>query len=135
MKSFGRVRLLVATLGSPLAWVLHLNGSYLIVAAWCSSGMTGMSLVLGVWTLLCAAIAVVSGVVAVRLWRYGQEQLRHDAEPGTGGTWDARFGERGARFAFLAVVSIGAAAMFTWLIVLQGLPPIFTPGCWAGTGP
>jgi hypothetical protein len=41
-------------------------------------------------------------------------------------------GERGARFSFLAAMSIGEAVLFTFLIVLQGLPPLFTPPCWAG---
>ena len=128
-------RVAFAVTAAPVAWTLHLMGSYVIVALWCSAGWSGFHLALALWTLLCAALGIAGGVSGLRLWRAGKEVLREDAEPGTPQPWDARFGERGARFAFLAVMSIAGAGLFTYLIILQGLPPLFAPACWAGTSP
>ena len=44
-------------------------------------------------------------------------------------------GERGARAVFLVVVALFMSGMFTYLIVLQGLPPLFTPICPATVAP
>ena len=44
-------------------------------------------------------------------------------------------GERGARTVFLAVLALFMAAIFAYLIVLEGLPPLFTPTCPATTTP
>lgn len=127
-----RARMIIAITGSPLAWTLHLMASYLLVTVWCSMGWSGLSLAIGVVTVVCGALAVGSGVVAVGLRREGQAMRERDREPGTASGWEARMGERGARVSFLAVMSIGAAVLFTFLILLQGLPPFFTPPCWAG---
>ena len=126
-------RVAFAVMASPVAWTLHLMGSYLIVALWCSAEWDGYHLALGVWTLLCAALGIVGGISGLRLWREGRTVLREDAEPGTPQSWDSRFGERGARFAFLAVIAVASAGLFTYLIILQGLTPLFAPACWAGT--
>lgn len=127
-----RFRVIAAVVGSPVAWTLHLMASYVMVAAWCAEEWGGLRLALAVITLVCAALAVASGFVALGLWREGQAILRRDAEPGSPEGWAARMGERGARVSFLAVMSLGGALLFTYLIVLQGLPPLFTPACWAG---
>ncbi len=125
--------MIAAGAGAPLAWTLHLMGSYVIVTLWCAAELGGLPLAIGLVTLICAALSVVSGVLAWRLWREGQAMLERDAEPGRPEGWDARMGERGARVSFLAVMSIASALLFTFLIILQGLPPLFTPPCWAGT--
>ena len=127
-----RFRMIVAVVGSPIAWTLHLMGSYILVTVWCSLGWGGLSLAIGVVTVACAALAIWSGAVALGLRREGQAMLERDREPGTASGWEARMGERGARISFLAVMSIGSALLFTFLILLQGLPPLFTPPCWAG---
>lgn len=128
-------RLLVALVGSPLAWTLHLFAAYAIVALWCANGWGGVGAAIGVLTALCAAAAVGSGALAVGLRRHGQAALHWDPEPGVPEPWDARLGERGARAVFLSVVAVFMAVIFTLLIVLQGLPPLFTPACPAGTVP
>lgn len=129
------LQLLAALVGSPLAWVVHFNGIYLIVAAWCAERWAGLGVAVAVLTAACAAAAIASGVLAFRLWRRGQSALLSDAEPGGPEPWDARMGERGARGVFLAVIAVFMAAIFTWLILLEGLPPLFAPHCRAGTGP
>ncbi|HYD55034.1 MAG TPA: hypothetical protein VEA99_20525 [Gemmatimonadaceae bacterium] len=127
--------LLGALLGSPLAWVVHLNGAYVIVALWCAERWPGTGIAVGVLTALCVAACAASGLLAVRLWRTGQRLLATDEEPGEPGSWDARMGERGARGVFLAVVALFMAALFGYLVLLQGLPPVFAPHCKPGLGP
>lgn len=127
-----RFRMLAAVVGAPLAWTLHLMASYVMVAAWCAAEWGGLRMALAITTLVCAALAAGSGLAAVALWRDGQAMLRRDAEPGDPEGWSSRMGERGARISFLAAMSIGAALLFAFLILLQGLPPLFTPACWAG---
>lgn len=131
-ESPSRSRILAAIVGAPLAWTLHLMVSYVMVAAWCAAEWGGLRVVLAVTTLICAVLAVGSGVAALALWREGQAMLRRDAEPGDPEGLSSRMGERGARISFLAAMSIGGAVLFAFLILLQGLPPMFTPACWAG---
>ena len=127
--------LLVALLGSPLAWVVHLLASYLIVAMWCAARWDGIGVAIAGITLLCAAGAIASGALALRRWRHSRAGLGRDNEPGVPGSWDDRMSERGARVVFLSVMGLFMAAVFTWLIVLQGMPPLFASACPATTIP
>ena len=127
--------LLLAFFGAPVAWTVHLLGGYLAVVVWCAMGWGGLGIAVAVLTIVCAAGAAAAGFGALRVWRRGQASLESDEEPGGPGPWDARMGERGARTAFLGVTAIFMAAIFTWLILLQGLPPVFAPACPAGTTP
>ena len=122
-------RLLLALLGSPLAWTVHLLAGYLVVTVWCSSGWSGADEIIGILTVVCAGAAAASGVLGFRLWRQGQGVLLSDEEPGGPDSWDSRLGERGARAAFLAVLGLFMGALFAYLIVLQGLPPLYAPTC------
>jgi hypothetical protein len=122
-------RLLLALLGSPIAWTVHLLASYLVVTLWCSSGWSGADLMVGILTLVCTVAAIASGVLAFRLWQQGQRVLLTDAESGGPEPWDSRMGERGARAAFLAVLALFMGGLFAYLIVLQGLSPLFAPTC------
>ena len=92
-----RGAILFALFGSPVAWTLHLLGSYLIVSVWCATRWNGMPVAVAVFTLACALTAAASGVVALRGWRRSRATLRSDREPGEPEGWDARMGERGAR--------------------------------------
>ncbi len=105
--------------------------SYLAVALWCSTQWRGLGVAIAVLTVLCAVAALASAVLAFRLWRRGQRALLADAEPGVPESWDARLGERGARAAFLALLALFLDALFAYLILLEGLPPVFTPSCHA----
>ncbi len=127
--------LLVALLGSPVAWTVHLLASYLIVAVWCAARWGGVGVAIAVITIVCAGAAVATGVLATRRWHRSRAELAHDAEPGVPGSWDDRMSERGARIVFLSVMSLFLAVTFTFLIILQGLPPFFAPACPAVTMP
>jgi hypothetical protein len=100
--------LLLALLGSPVAWVAHLLLSYLIVTLWCSSKWAGVELAIGILTLVCAVAALAAGVLAYRLWKQGPA---------------------GTTAAFVAVLGLLMSALFGFLIVLEGLPPLFARVC------
>lgn len=127
--------LAIALALSPIAWVVHLLGGYVTVALWCASAWRGAGGAIAALTVLCGAAAVGGGVLGVRVWRRGQEFLREDEEAGTPEPWDGRMGERGARTAFLGMMAIFMAAIFALLIMLQGLPPLFTQACPPSEGP
>ena len=127
--------LLGALLGGPVAWVVHLNAAYVIVALWCAEGWRGVGVAIGVLTALCALLCLWSAVLAVRLWREGQRLLANDEEPGHPDSWDSRMGERGARGVFLAVIALFMAGLFGLLVLLQALAPVFAPHCKPGMGP
>lgn len=128
-------RLVAALLGAPVAWVLHLNGAYVLVALWCAEGWRGATLAVAALTVVCLALCVVSAILARRQWRRGQAALQADAEPGVPQSWDARMGERGARGSFLAVLALFMAALFALLVLLQAVPPFVVPHCKPGLGP
>lgn len=128
-------RIVLALLGSPIAWVVHFLGTYLVVALWCAARWPGVRVAIVLFTALALIPSIAAGVLAFRLWRHGQAALLQDAEPGGPEAWDARMGERGARMSFLAVVSLFMAAVFTLLIFLEGLPALFTQACPATTMP
>jgi hypothetical protein len=128
-------RLLLALLGAPLAWLVHLSASYVVVALWCANGWRTGTIALLVLTALGVVAALATGVLAWRLWGRGRAHLVGDAEPGVPGSWDARLGERGARIAFLALLALFMSAMFGYLIVLEGLPSLFAPLCHVGSVP
>ena len=128
-------RLLLALVGAPLAWVVHLAASYITIALWCANGWEGGAVALLVLTILGALACAATGVLAWRLWREGQERIARDGEPGLPESWDARLGERSARISFLALLALFMAAMFGYLIVLEGLPSLFAPLCHTSTVP
>lgn len=128
-------RLLVALATPPVAWTVHLLGAYLVIALWCTQSWGGEGIAIAVLTALCAVACLAAGALAFRLWRVGQDVRRTDAEPGEPEPWDGRMGERNARTAFLAVLALLMAALFAWLVLLQGLPAAFGDACSATTRP
>ena len=126
--------LAVALLGGPVAWTVHLFVVYLIISLWCSTGWNGRHAAIVITTVAGLLIALASGIAARRLWKEGKEAALRDAEPGTHETWDARLGERGARGLFIAVLAMFMAALFAFLILVQGVSPLISPECFAGTG-
>lgn len=127
--------LALALLGAPAAWSVHFLAAYVVVALWCSAGWRGAGVALAVLTILCVAAAVAAGLLAVRVWQRGRAWLARDEEPGEPGPWDARMGERGARAAFVGVVALFMAGLFTFLILLEALPVLFAPLCPPATYP
>jgi len=128
-------RLVLALLGAPVAWTLHLLVGYVIVAFGCATAWGGTDAAIVALTVACAAGAVAAGLLGLRLWRRAQEHRLSDEEPGDDEPWDARLGERGARANFLAIAGVMLAILFTYAIVIEGLPPLFAPTCSAATHP
>lgn len=126
--------LLVALLGGPVAWTLHLFAVYLIVALWCSQGWGGRNAGVALATIAAVVVTGFSAWLGWKLWHEGKREAQRDAEPGTHETWDARLGERGARGIFLAVLAMFLSALFAFLIIAQGVSPLIAPECAAGTG-
>ena len=112
--------LLIALLGAPTAWTLHLFVSYVAVAADCGSRWSGSRTVVVTATVAAAA----SGLLAWRLW------LRSRAvDRPTDDTWDSRMGERTARISFLMVTGLVLSILFGIAIVYEGLPVFFLATC------
>jgi hypothetical protein len=112
---------LTALLGGPVAWTLHFMASYGVVAVACALGTSGAGVILGVMTVLLAAAALASGLLAFLRWRTADGEARTGSAPVGQGRGDA---ER-----VLMVVGMLGASLFTVAIVLQGVVPIFVPTC------
>jgi hypothetical protein len=112
--------LLVAVLGAPSAWALHLFASYGIVGIECNGGLAGalFPLTLILATLVLGGAGVTSGVVAFSMLR-----------PSSGETLHLALGEPAGRVQFLAGTGALLAAIFVLLIVLQGVVPLLVPTC------
>jgi hypothetical protein len=111
--------LVFATLGGPVAWLMHLSASYVIVATACASDWRGTTAALIAVTLLSAALAVAAGIAAL----HGRRRLDGERGPSAG---VERPHDR-ARF-FMRIGIIGAG-IFLLLILLNGLSPFFVPAC------
>ena len=101
--------LLYVVLGPPIAWSLHFGVLYFVVAAVCGAGGSAVLLPIGVATVVAVAASAGAGMLARRRWvaaGSGSEAVR----------------------LFLAMGMLGAA-LFTGLIVLEALPPLFLPPC------
>lgn len=111
--------ILFAFLGPALAWTLHFLVIYFLVALYCTTGGGDVTAVILAATAVFAAVSVAAGVVGYRAWtreRGGQGW----AEAVTGGAqWSS----------FLLVMGVLSSVLFTLLIVLEGLPPLFVPAC------
>jgi hypothetical protein len=100
---------LVAVLGAPVAWTVHLLASYAVVGLACAAGASQADRPLGLVTVICLAAALASGLVAYRRWR-------GDAPSG--------HGRRD-----IMLVGVLGTAVFTAAIVLQSVVPAFVPLC------
>ena len=108
--------------GGAISWSLHLLVSYLIIAVFCNTGWPGRAALVAA-TLLSAAGAAASGVVAYRAWRTWVD----------GQAWDAALHDpRGRATGFLLVMGMVAAGLFLLSILLGGVPPFLLPGCGPG---
>lgn len=112
---------LFATLGAPVAWAVHLGLIYFLAALACTTRWRGPSVTLAILgaTALLAGLAAASGVFAYRRWR----------AMGGGGAWDRVLDVPGGRGGFYWMLGMLLAALFTLVIVLEGLPPLFVPTC------
>lgn len=111
--------ILFAFLGPATAWTLHFLVIYFLVALYCTTGRRDVTAVVLAATVVFALMSVAAGVVGYRAW----SRERGDqgwAEAVTGGAkWST----------FLLVMGVLSSGLFTLLIVLEGLPPLFVPAC------
>src|SRR5690606_12718610 len=119
----GRGRLFVAVFGAAIAWSLHLLVSYLLIAVFCNTGWPGLRATFGAATVLSAAGAPVSGVVANLAWRPWVEGQGCDA---------ALHDPRDRATGFLLVMVMVASGLFLLSVLLGGVPPFLLPGCGPG---
>ena len=107
-------KLLFAVLGAPVLWSIHLGVIYLVLTIGCISPWDGGEWGVGVATVLFALASAWAGWTAWSMYR--------EMDP------DPHHGERDwARF--LLVLGIGGSILFTAVIVLEGLSPVFVAGC------
>lgn len=116
-QSSGTGALLVALLGAPIIWAVHLAVSYFMVALDCNTSWEGAHTAVLVATLICAVAAGGSGVFAWRGWRSARSQRRGNLLD----TANVR--------EFLALAGAAMAALFAAAIVLTGISPLFLPTC------
>ena len=120
--------MLLALLGGPVAWTVHLFVAYAIIALWCAKGWPGPDGVLGVLTVLAFAASSASVVLAYRLWRTGRRELL-SSEAGADEMPNSSLVEHSERRVFLAVIALFLSALFTFFILWQGLAPVLAPEC------
>jgi hypothetical protein len=109
--------LLLAFLGAPTAWALHLAVSYFLVSLGCGAQWQGARDAVIVATILCAVTAGAAGVFGWRRWKAAR-----------GSAGGAAF-ETDRVPQFLAISGAVLAALFTGAIILAGMSPLFLPLC------
>jgi hypothetical protein len=113
----GTGALLVAFLGAPLIWAVHLAVSYFLVALGCSTNWNGAETAVYLATILGASAAAGTGVFAWVRWKRAR-------------------GSRGGPLLdvdhlreFLAFSGALLAALFVAAIIMAGISPLFLPLC------
>ncbi len=112
-------RLLFALLGGALAWTLHFLGSYAVASIGCVYRWRGIHLSIAIGTLLLAAVAAWSTLVARREWR----------RVSAGQSWDLALGEPRGWFAFLMLTGVLLGLVSVLTIVLEGWGTLILPAC------
>jgi hypothetical protein len=113
----GTLPLLVALLGAPVAWGIHLSASYFLVVLDCGSKWDGAEAAILLTTLLCAVAAGAAGVFAWGKWRRA------------GGRQDLPWFEAAHVREFLLLSGAVLAVLFAGAIVVAGIAPLFVPLC------
>lgn len=103
-----------AFLGGPVAWSAHLLSSYPLVDVACRLETTAPLHLITAITAFIAAAAALTGWLAYRRVRDG----------GPGGLGDAY-----ARARFMAVGGITMGLFFTFVILVEGFPPLLQDPC------
>jgi hypothetical protein len=115
----GIPKLLFAFLGAPVLWAVHLSLSYFLVTLHCVSAWNG-----GVWAVSGATLAFAAGSATAgwtawtTLRRLGRSDPDPDALP------DPLEWTR-----FLLLAGVAASALFTLVIIVQGVVPLFLSTC------
>lgn len=119
--------LLVALLGSGVAWSIHLLASSVVVAFACSTGWGGARSALVIVSVAALTATAGSGWLAWTHWHIARVVDRPEDD-----SWDARMGERTARASFLMVMGLVAAILFGIGIGYQALTIWTVPLCEPG---
>jgi hypothetical protein len=115
--STGTRTMLVALLGAPVVWVVHLAVSYFLVALDCNTRWDGARTAVLFATILAVLAAGGTGAFAWRGWKRTR-----------GNGPDIRLDPANVR-EFLALAGAALAALFAVAIVLTGIAPLFLPTC------
>lgn len=110
--------LILAFLGAPLAWALHLGVSYFFVALDCNTGWDGAATAITITTVVAAGAALGIGAFAWRGWKRVQGHMA------TGELLDPQR-IRG----FLTLSGVLMAVLFAGAIILAGMSPFLLPMC------
>lgn len=114
----GRALLWFAFLGGPVAWSAHLLASYPLVPVACERAST---LPLNLVTLATALVAAASAAAGA----WGLRRLRAAEAPGGGGG----LGDAPRRARFMARFGLWSGVFFTFVILVEGLPPLLQHPC------
>lgn len=104
-------------LGAPLLWGVQLQLIYLLVPWVCGSGHTGL---LHLLTLLFLLLILTGGAVSWHDWR----------QAGGGSPDDPIVGGPLGRTRFLGALGMLVSALFSVLIIAQGITAFFFNPCW-----
>lgn len=99
--------------GGLVAWMVHLTAGFALVGVACGHGIAWILHLLTGTTAVVAALAVGAGVRVLRATR---------------GADDAAWTVEG-REAFMALVGVLLSAIGLWLILFEGIPPLFVEPC------
>lgn len=107
-----------ALLGGPAAWSAHLLGSYPLVPVACRMGTTAP---LNILTLVTAAVAGAATVASG--WAYRRARPAASAAGVAGSE---------SRAGFMGACGLLLGLLFTFAIVMEGLPPLLQDPCVEG---
>ena len=117
-----RTLMWLGILGAPAAWVSQFLFGYSVTEIACNPG--GRALAVDTFTLVAtiaaAALALVGGLSALRVFRDTHEEATADTDPPLG------------RVYFLSIVGMVLSPLFLLIIVLSGLGVIVLSNCHAG---
>lgn len=112
-------RTLFALFGGAIAWTLHFQGSYALVAIGCVAGWGSTLLIVAAETAVLAALALWSTAVAWREWRRSS-----DDQP-----WDAALSEPRGWYSWLMTAGVLMGITGAFAIALEGFGTLMLPLC------
>jgi hypothetical protein len=112
-------RILFAVLGGAIAWSLHFLGSYALVAIGCVARWDVTVPLVTAGTLILAAAAAWSTLVAWREWRRVGRDM----------PWDRALSEPPGWYAWLMTVGLLMGVTAVCTILLEGLGTLMLPVC------
>lgn len=111
--------LLFASVGPGVAWALHFNLVYFLTALFCSMERSDGDAAVYVATAVFLIMALGAGWTALRYWRrLGKGRRLTEAVSGPS-----------ARTAILLFIGMASSLLFSLLILVEGLVPMFLRTC------